>query len=364
MHANDICSDWIDQVLRKEGAIDSGTKVTEIVTAPIGTGQVADSYQIKIEYSGPTQAPASLVAKLTSDSEQSRAAGRTEMNYLREVGFYSEIAPNLQVRVPKCFHAEIDSNATEFVLLLEDLSPARTGNQLVGCTVAETELAVQQAARIHAPYWGSESLKGNTWLDISSSYWQRFSDMMPVWFAGFTERYADRLTSDDVELGQAFTDNIGGYYREMEAMPYTVQHGDYRPDNVLFDALDGTVPLAVLDWQTVIYAPGVVDVAYFIGGALDIETRRANEEALLHLYHDELKKLGVEDYSYEQLISDYACATFHNFIIGVAAAMLVERSERGDDLFVSMVTNALAHARDRDGARAIGINAYETVSND
>lgn len=364
MHAGDICSDWIDQVLHKRGTLDSVNRVTGIVTAPIGTGQVADSYQVKIEYSDPTDAPASFVAKLTSDSEQSRSAGRSEMNYLREVGFYSEIAPNLKVRVPECFHAEIDSNNTEFVLLLEDLSPARTGNQLAGCTVSETELAIEQAARIHAPYWGSDSLEGNAWLDISAGYWQRFTDMMPEWYAGFVSRYGERLTADDIELGQAFTDNIAGYYRAMAAMPYTVQHGDYRPDNVLFDALDGTVPLAVLDWQTVLYAPGVVDVAYFIGGALDIETRRANEDELLRHYHRELELLGVENYSYDQLAGDYACATFHNFIIGVAAAMLVERTERGDDLFVSMVTNALAHARDRDGARAIGIEMRERVSHD
>lgn len=363
MHANDICSNWVEQVLRKQGTIDSGNQVTGVVTAPIGTGQVADSYQIKIEYSGLTSAPASFVAKLTSDSEQSRAAGRSETNYRREVGFYSEIAPNLQVRVPECFHAEIDSNDTEFVLLLEDLSPARTGNQLAGCTVAETKLAVEQAARIHAPYWGSDALKGNAWLDISSSYWQRFRDMMPQWYTGFVERYSERLGADDIALGQAFTDNIAGYYQAMEAMPYTVQHGDYRPDNVLFDALDGTVPLAVLDWQTVIYAPGIVDVAYFIGGALDIETRRANETELLRHYHSELEQLGVKNYSFDQLVDDYACATFHNFIIGVAAAMLVERTDRGDSLFVSMVTNALSHARDRDGARAVGIRDREVVTN-
>lgn len=53
------------------------------------------------------------------------------------------------------------------------------------------------------------------------------------------------------------------------------------------------------------------------------------------------------------LLRDYPIGTFQNLVIGVAAAMLVARSDRGDDLFVSMVANALAHARDHDGLAAI-----------
>lgn len=362
MHAADICGGWLDRVLHDRGILALGNRVTGTAIEPIGTGLVADSYQITISYSDGGGGPESLVAKLTSDSEQSRAAGRSELNYAREVGFYTEIAPHLQVRVPACFHAEIDSNNTEFVLLLEDLTPARPGNQLTGCTVAETRLAVEQAARIHAPYWGSEELRGNPWMDISSSYWQRFAEMMPEWYDGFRQRYAGRLSEADIALGQEFVDNIAGYYQALEGMPYTVQHGDYRPDNVLFDARGGEVPLVVLDWQTVVYAPGVVDVAYFIGGALDATTRRANEDELLRHYHSELVDLGVDGYPFERLVQDYACATFHNFIIGVAAAMLVERTERGDELFLSMVTNSLTHARDRDGARHIGIHPLAAVN--
>ncbi len=63
----------------------------------------------------------------------------------------------------------------------------------------------------------------------------------------------------------------------------------------------------------------------------------------------------MKDYSLDQLTSDYAAATFANLIIGVAAAMLVERSERGDELFISMVANAVDHARDRKGLAAIGV---------
>lgn len=181
--------------------------------------------------------------------------------------------------------------------------------------------------------------------------------MMPEWFVGFRERYAGRMAPADLELGAAFVRRIDDYYARLRSMPFTIQHGDFRPDNVLFDVAGEAGTMAVVDWQTVILGPGVVDVAYFIGGALDIQTRRANEGVLLRAYHDELTRLGVTDYSPEQLETDYAVGTFHNFIIGVAAAMLVARSERGDELFCSMVTNAAAHARDRGGLDALSASS-------
>ncbi|WP_020112739.1 phosphotransferase [Rhodococcus sp. 114MFTsu3.1] len=353
MHASDICPSWIDEVLHDAGLLDPMLTVTAVDARPIGTGQVADSIQVTPTYSGSTDAPSSFVLKVSSENEQSRSAGRTEMNYLREVRFYQDIAPRLKVRVPVCHHAEIDSNRTEFVLVLEDLSPARPGDQIRGCTVEETTLAVVEAARIHAPFWGSAELDGNPWLDISGTYWARFVDMMPLWWAGFEERYRDRLTAEDLALGRAFTEHIADYYAALRTVPFTVQHGDFRPDNVLFDAAGGDVSLAVLDWQTVIFAPGTVDVAYFVGGALDQDTRRANEAALLKVYHDELRALGVANYGFDDLLRDYPIGTFQNLVIGVAAAMLVVRTERGDDLFVSMVANSLAHARDHDALARI-----------
>lgn len=346
MHVTDLNASWLDSVL---GRPEPSSRVADIEVSRIGTGQVADSYQVRLRSDPPDASlPASVVAKLTSDAEQSRAAGRSEMNYLREVRFYQEVAPRIAARVPRCHHAEIDTNGTEFVLVLEDLSPARPGNQLTGCSPDETELALRQAARFHAPFWGDRSLVGTEWLDISATYWRRFEEMMPTWFAGFADRYRDRMEPADLQAAGHFVERIGDYHRRLRQCPFTVQHGDFRPDNVLFDVGGEPGTLAVVDWQTVILGPAAVDAAYFVGGALDQATRREHEDRLLQAYHAELQRMGVE-YDVERLAADYAVGCFANVVIGVAAAMLVERSERGDDLFTSMVTNAVRQARDRNG---------------
>ncbi len=261
MHASDLTSSWIRKALGLDS--EATNRVESIDLTRIGTGQVADSYRVSLTYTQPTtaQTPTSLVAKFTSDSEQSRSAGRSELNYLREVRFYEQIAHHLHARIPHCYYSEIDSNDTEFILLLEDLTPARAGNQLAGCTVHETTRALEQAAGFHAPYWGGDELRGLGWLDISETYWKRFEEMMPVWFDGFTQRYETRIAADDLKFADKFVANIDRYYARLRQAPYTIQHGDFRPDNILFDVQGEGGTLAVVDWQTVILGPAAIDVA-------------------------------------------------------------------------------------------------------
>ncbi|WP_068395769.1 phosphotransferase [Kribbia dieselivorans] len=353
MHASDVNAEWIDKVLHQNGTLPSDTRITGAKVRPIGTGQVADSVRVELDIEG--DAPfSSLVAKVSSDNDQSRAAGRTELNYQREVRFYEQVAPRLSARVPHCYYSEICSNGTEFVLLLEDLSPATAGNQLDGTSIEDVEEALIQAAGFHAPFWDSDEFSGSDWLDISSSYWPRFEQMMPQWWGGFRDRYEGRLTDDHAAFGDRFVGGISKYYELMRSLPATIQHGDFRPDNILFGVGGDARSLAVVDWQTVLLAPGPVDAAYCVGGSLPVETRRAHEERLLSLYIDELRRLGVT--TERALIEQgYAAGTLHNFIIGVAAAMLVVRTDRGDALFQSMVTNAVTHAQDKRALEQVGI---------
>ena len=86
----------------------------------------------------------------------------------------------------------------------------------------------------------------------------------------------------------------------LAAAPWTLLHGDYRLDNVLFRSDDEIV---VLDLQGVGAGRPAVDVAYFITTALTAE-HRDEEEQLLRTYHDALVAAGISTYSFEQLVED------------------------------------------------------------
>jgi hypothetical protein len=53
----------------------------------------------------------------------------------------------------------------------------------------------------------------------------------------------------------------------------------------------------------------VIDVANCVRGQLEPEVRRTAESQLLRLYHDALVANGVQDYTFEQCLTDYRLAT-------------------------------------------------------
>ena len=57
---------------------------------------------------------------------------RVGAGYRNEVGFYTVFRDRVQIRTPRCWHAEISDDNCSFVLLLDDLAPARPGVQVDG----------------------------------------------------------------------------------------------------------------------------------------------------------------------------------------------------------------------------------------
>ena len=88
------------------------------------------------------------------------------------------------------------------------------------------------------------------------------------------------------------------------------------------------------------------DVAYFMGAGLLPETRREVEVDILRDYHAALQQAGVEDYDWEQCWTDYRKGSFSGFGVTVIASMIVERTERGDEMFTTMARRYARHAID------------------
>ena len=104
----------------------------------------------------------------------------------------------------------------------------------------------------------------------------------------------------------------------------------------------------VVDWQTAAWAGASIDVAYFIGGCLGTEDRRAHEPELLVRYHDALCRRGVRDYSLERLRADSRRDTFAGLLMAIVASMVVQRTERGDRMFLTSDARHAQHALDVD----------------
>ena len=106
--------------------------------------------------------------------------------------------------------------------------------------------------------------------------------------------------------------------------------------------------MATLDWQTVTVGAGATDVAYFLSAGIDPELRREHERDLIGFYHGELQKRGVTGYDVEACWRDYRRFATHGILMGVFSALSVERTERGDALFLKMTRGGCAQAADLD----------------
>lgn len=168
-----------------------------------------------------------------------------------EVRFYTQIAPVAGVRVPACYLAEDGDGGT--LLELEDLSawsigadPCAAARLLSGMHRRWAGEAPARWPWLRPPGAGAdlvEQLFARTWPDLA-----RRGDL-PAEVAAFGARMAER--GQVTAAGRA----IAG------AGPLTLVHGDAHDRNMRTSP-DGEI--ALLDWEDVSAAPGVLDLAWLL----------------------------------------------------------------------------------------------------
>ena len=336
---------WLTVALQANG-IDA--VVADFGARAVGTGQIGDSVRFELGYAhAPADAPASLVGKFPSAGAESRATGVRLGNYFREVRFYQQLAPTARISTPRCWHADVDPETHDFVLIMEDLAPAEVGDQLRGVTLEQARQVIVEAAKLHASHWDDDGLDALPWVSGSKAApaSAASNEAVAMLWQAFKARYGARLAAEWAEVGDRLTANFGriGALREG---PRCLTHNDFRPDNMMFATAAGGRPVTVLDWQSFAYGIGAVDVAYFLAGALTPEARRAAEPELLALYHRSLCGEGVRGYGEAELARDYARGGYLLFLTAFFAAMIVKQTARGDDMFIQMVNSATDHIVD------------------
>jgi aminoglycoside/choline kinase family phosphotransferase len=338
----DLTPAFLTEVL---AGVAGGAAVTDVDTALVGTGQLGECVRLTLSYDRSTTAPSTLVAKLPSTDDNSRAAAAVVRAYEIEVSFYRDLRAGLNVRTPQCYFASLDLDSNDFVLLLEDICGGTQGDQLAGCSVDEAAAAVAQLPGLHAPRWGDVALEQLEWLHRSTEANSgMFTEIVRSLYPGFLERYADRLSPDVVTLSEQVVACLDVLNAE-RPRPWTVAHSDFRLDNLLFQPDAPHDPVVVVDWQTCGYGPGISDLAYFIGGSLQTDDRRDHEADLVRDYQQRMHAAGAE-LNWDDLWSQYRRYTVAGLIMAIAASMLVKRTERGDDMFMVMAERAGRHAID------------------
>ncbi len=342
LDTSQITAEWLNNVLSDD--VRGGATVIGVEAEVIGEGVgfLGEVARLTLTYDAPSaSSTTSMIAKSPTTNEGFKSIGLMLGFYEKESGFFREVAPDIRIRIPECFH-NYSANGTDFMLLLEDLAPMRPGDQLASCSLAEAESALSTAAKLHARWWSHPRLEEmSSWLPATDG---AYVDILKGAYLGSLEKFHEEfayLVTPEIE---ALADRGGENYEAMMAagvgrLPHTFIHGDYRLDNMMFGDDPGVDSFAVLDWQLPFKANPMWDVVYFLGGNFAPEWRREHQDALVEGYHAVLLANGVADYSLTQCREDYrACGLvlLGYLVTGALDIDLETLNERGRELIETM----------------------------
>lgn len=305
----EVTPEWLSAVLAPHFGPE--VRVATISGSPVGKGigTLSRLWRISVEYVGKSAgAPPTFILKLPTPVQSQRVFGGTFNAYGREVGFYRDCSGEAGIRVPRCYHAAVETASNSFALLLEDTPTASPGNQQDSCSDDQAALAVSALAGLHARWWQNERLPELPWVPAGNApeltivetlfattaptfdRWNRFFD--PAFM-----RVVQRLAADPSRILEATF-----------SRPFTLAHGDYRLDNILFGPAGSPEELVVVDWQLCGRLPGAIDFHYFVWGNLGAESADRLEDHLSRLYVEGLARGGVRDYTLDNFRRDSAAA--------------------------------------------------------
>jgi thiamine kinase-like enzyme len=346
-----IRPEWLTQALRGKGIITKATvKSLSMGMLEKGWGFTSQIVRIIPDYDVHEEgAPRSLIAKIHSADPDLRALLNRRRLYEREIRFYEEIANEINLRTPRCYYSSLNIETGESILLLEDLSHARLGDHIMGCSSEEAELIVRHMAKLHATWWESPRLENTGWVPSfdegagsEQGFYQRSWDQV-------TEKIRDQSPASFLELGTRFGNHVANVRNQLGRPPRTLIHGDCRLDNIFFSSPESGVSFIIIDWQLAMRGRGVYDIVYFLVYCLPPEQRRAIERGLLKIYHSVLVEGGVRGYEFDQCLHDYRLCTLHMFHRLMMAGVVIDfSSERGRALMNTILQRCIAAMDDHN----------------
>ena len=344
---------WLTGALRTGGVLDGNASVASVSSQVVGEGIgfIGIVARMTVAYEGATTAPRSMFVKFPSPDPGSRQVGNLYGLYEREVRFYNELAASSGIDVPACYFADYDADAGQSVVILEDLTGAgRFGDQVTGCTPDEARLAIGSMAKFHSSFWQHPRLDEISWMVtgdalVRNAMLMAYDACWPI----YVQRFGKASTPEMEAAGPTLGRRIVAQLDQFADNPLTIVHGDYRPDNLFFGSEQSARPLVIFDWQSPNRGWSAYDLAYFIAGCFDIETRRKHENDLVAEYHELLCAGGVTGYSLEKLRHHYrACLAVMTGIGIINGATLPTTNQRAVDLFDQMLGRFFAAIEDQE----------------
>lgn len=285
VQASDLTPAWLTGVL--------GVQVLDVTVLDHAS---ATNQRVRIGLTYAARAgPSSLFVKIASlDPAHREMIGASGMGE-REASFYADVAPSVDLRVPRAYYADSADDGS-FALLLEDLTAegCAFSDGAWGVTADAAAAALEEMARFHARF-EDPAVRSAVAPWLAARKPQR-SDMVAQLMRTVLDEHGDALTSAYVAAGELYVEHHVRLDELWNAGPQTYIHGDAHIGNVFLDR--GRV--GFLDWGLSRVSTPLRDVSYFLTMTVDPEERRQSERDLLRLYLDALRTAGGADIAFDE----------------------------------------------------------------
>lgn len=349
----DITSEWLTEVLHAHGVLPAEAAVASIDRTPVGegVGMLSEIEFLALTYDGDAgDPPASIVAKFPTQNETNRGVAMQFNVYAREVRYFAELDARSGAHGPTVFLSQMQGD-DHFVILLEDLSDYRIGDQIVGASLAETEAAIDELAKMHASFWGKLEADEFDWLPRFANS-QNATNMHEGSRAGWDttiEIFGEHIPQWVRDVKDAYLDAVPKMQDQFDQAPRTLVHGDFRMDNLFFGQADHHYPMTFVDWQGPLRGRGTHDVAYLLGQSAQVDVRANHDRQLITRYVEGLNNAGITEYSFDEAWADYRMGVLYIWVFAtVIAGTLDATNERGNAWMAEMIKRNVAAMHDLD----------------
>ena len=334
---SEFTADWFTDLFQEQ----YGAAVLDVSREVIGTGVgfVGEIHRCFLSWDATRgDLPASVIVKVPSKLPLNRSLGEGLQLYEREVIAYEKLASNMGLPMPNVLYSAMDDDPTpwldsvitflfsrlplsgvswltvkflelasknpklrRYVLVLEDIADARPPSQVEGGSLDDALISLATLAKFHAHHWMNEES-----IAVSDRIWalNRLPKVSQASYARnreeFIGRFGELVGDEKMSVIDDTQDRLEDLLAPLAQDPWTLLHGDYRLDNIMFRP-NGEI--VVIDYQLLSKGRPGWDVAYFITTALSADYK-SEEETMLKHYHETLLRAGITNYSFEELVDD------------------------------------------------------------
>ena len=299
----DITTEWLTSVLC------NGLSNVEVASYRLDVPDNATSNRrrIFIEYSeggADHLLPKSVFCK-ASQSLDSRITLSIAGLADTEVKFYNLIRSHLKIEAPSCFHARMNLDTYNSIVVLNDL-----GSDVEFCR-HDTDISLERAksqlrllARVHGAYLEhpelNRSLSGiQKWTQVFGHLnYPALQEAAMRGLEAAEDITPQRLFARRDEIWPATLQSVELHNN----LPHTITHGDVHLGN-WYIAASGEMGLN--DWQITNIGHWSRDLVYTITTSLSVENRRAWEQELMSYYIEQLRSVSGKSISTKGLFDLY-----------------------------------------------------------